>query len=379
MGRRGRRPARHPRDQGRPTPTCSSSPTSASASTPTTATAACCAADGARRQRRDARAARAHRGQPGARRRRRRRAERHDGRARRRHPRRARRRGLRATRRSSPTARSSPPPSTARSARPPTRRRPSATAAATRWTPPTATRRCARRCSTSRRAPTSSWSSPRCPTSTCIRRVKDATEPAGRRVQRQRRVRDGQGGGRRRARSTSAPPCSRRSRRSAAPAPTSSSPTTRRTPPDGLRVTAARSARARTAPPSRSTTLDQQLLNLMQGQLPARRRARTPRVAEQAGIDRGRGAGRVAAAARRPHHPPGHADLRHARARLRLDARRREGRPRAPVAGGEDHQRAPRRLAQLPAQPRVQHVVHDRRRGGLDARAAGHARRARRS
>ena len=38
------------------------------------------------------------------------------------------------------------------------------------------------------------------------------------------------------------------------------------------------------------------------------------------------------APARRPHHPPGHADLRHARARLRLDARRGEGRPRAPVA-----------------------------------------------
>ena len=52
---------------------------------------------------------------------------------------------------------------------------------------------------------------------------------------------------------------------------------------------------------------------------------------------------------------------------------------RAPVAGREDHQRAPRRQPQLPAQPRVQHVVHDRRRGGLQARPAGHARRARRS
>ena len=47
------------------------------------------------------------------------------------------------------------------------------------------------------------------PTSTSSARVKDAPA-AGRGVQRQRRVRDGQGGGRRRASSTSAPPCSRR-------------------------------------------------------------------------------------------------------------------------------------------------------------------------
>ena len=63
-------------------------------------------------------------------------------------------RGLLPRRRSSPTRRSSPRPSTARSARPPARPPRSATGAATRWTPPTAARRCARRCSTSRRAPT---------------------------------------------------------------------------------------------------------------------------------------------------------------------------------------------------------------------------------
>ena len=45
----------------------------------------------------------------------------------------------------------------------------------------------------------------------------------------------------------------------------------------------------------------------------------------------------------------------------------------APVAPGQDHQRAPRRLAQLPAQPRVQHVVHGRHRAGL-ARSAWRAR-----
>ena len=87
---------------------------------------------------------------------------------------------------------------------------------------------------------------------------------------------------------------------------------------------------------------------------------------------------RVAAPARRAHHPPGHADLRHARARLLLDARRGQGRPRAPAPRRAGHQRAPGRLAQLPAQPRVQHVVHDRHRARLAARPGGHARGARR-
>ena len=41
---------------------------------------------------------------------------------------------------------------------------------------------------------------------------------------------------------------------------------------------------------------------------------------------------RIAAPARRADHPRDHADLRHPRARLRLDARRGEGRPRAPAA-----------------------------------------------
>jgi hypothetical protein len=83
------------------------------------------------------------------------RAERHDGRARRCHPPRARRRGpqRRADRRLLGQVRLGL--LRARSARPRTRRRRSATAAATRWIPPTATRRCARRSSTSRRAPTS--------------------------------------------------------------------------------------------------------------------------------------------------------------------------------------------------------------------------------
>ncbi len=75
-------------------------------------------------------------------------------------------RGAARRRRSSPTRPSTPPRSTGPSARRPARRRPSATAAATRWIPPTCARRCASASSTSPRAPTRSWSSPRSPTST---------------------------------------------------------------------------------------------------------------------------------------------------------------------------------------------------------------------
>ena len=44
--------------------------------------------------------------------------------------------------------------------------------------------------------------------------------------------------------------------------------------------------------------------------------------------------GRTQRAARRPDHPRDHADLRHPRAGLRLDAGRRESRLREPAAGG---------------------------------------------
>ena len=46
-----------------------------------------------------------------------------------------------------------------------------------------------------------------------------------------------------------------------------------------------------------------------------------------------------------------------------------------PHRRGADHQRAPGRLAQLPAHPRVQPLVHDRDRARLRARPRGHARR----
>ena len=106
------------------------------------------------RQRRDARAAREDRDLACRGGRRRGRSVRHDGR-----PRRARSASsstprATATCRSSPTARSSHPPSTGRFARRRSRRPRSATGAATRWTRPTRARRCARRRSTSTRAPT---------------------------------------------------------------------------------------------------------------------------------------------------------------------------------------------------------------------------------
>jgi hypothetical protein len=62
--------------------------------------------------------------------------------------------------RSSPTPRRQPRPSTGRSATPPIRRPPSATGAATRWTPPTPASRCSRSPSTSPRGRTPSSSSP---------------------------------------------------------------------------------------------------------------------------------------------------------------------------------------------------------------------------
>ena len=74
--------------------------------------------------------------------------------------------GSRRRRRSSRTRRSTPRRSTARSARLRARRLPSATGRRTRWIPPTSARRCASASSTSPRAPTCSWSSRRCPTST---------------------------------------------------------------------------------------------------------------------------------------------------------------------------------------------------------------------
>ena len=108
---------------------------------------------------------------------------------------------------------------------------------------------------------------------------------------------------------------------------------------------------------------DKKLLNLMQGSFALCRapvRARRGPRRDQRG--RGHGAGPVPA--RQADHPRGHADLRHPRARLLLDAGGGQGRRRQPAPRGAVHQLAPGRHAQLPAQPRVQPLVHARGRAG---------------
>ena len=73
------------------------------------------------------------------------------------------------------------------------------------------------------------------------------------------------------------------------------------------------------------TELDKRLLNLMQGSFPIARAA-LPARRRRGGDHRARGDRPRPGADRRADHPPGHADLRHPRARLLLDAGRREGR-----------------------------------------------------
>ena len=143
----------------------------------------------------------------------------------------------------------------------------------------------------------------------------------------------------------------------------------------------ARWLRARQGPQSRKDgaaipldETDKQLLNLMQGPFALVRAAVRAR-RRLAGLERGRGDAARPAPARRADHPRDHADLRHARARLLLDARRRQGRRGVPAPGRAVHQHPPGRHAQLPAQPRLQPLVHARHRAGLQARPAGHARR----
>ena len=102
-------------------------------------------------------------------------------------------RGPVARRRSSPTAPSSPPPSTGRSATPPTPRRHSATAAPTRWIPRNGDEAVREALLDVEEGADIVMVKPALPYLDIIRRVKDATRPAGRGLQRQRRVRDGQG------------------------------------------------------------------------------------------------------------------------------------------------------------------------------------------
>ena len=114
---------------------------------------------------------------------------------------------------------------------------------------------------------------------------------------------------------------------------------------------------------------DRQLLNLMQGSFELDAAAvRARRGQGRAG--RGRRDGARPVPARQAHHPRGHADLRHAGARLLLDAGRGEGRPGVPPPRRAGDQLAPGRHAQLPAQPRFQPLVHDRLRAAVQAGAA---------
>ena len=181
------------------------------------------------RQRRHHRALRPGRRRPGRRRRPRRRAQRDDGRPGRAPSGRRSTRPATPTSPSSPTRRSTPPPSTGRSATPSTC---TSSAAGDRKGYQQDSRNAPRgagrgRAPTWPRAPTWSWSSRPWPTSTSSPQVRARGRRARGRVPRERRVRDDQGRGgqrldrrRRPSRSSTSPP-------SSGPAPTSSSPTWR--------------------------------------------------------------------------------------------------------------------------------------------------------
>ena len=115
---------------------------------------------------------------------------------------------------------------------------------------------------------------------------------------------------------------------------------------------------------------DKRLLNLLQSSFPLDPRPFAA-VAARGRPRRGRGDGAHRASARRADHPRDHADLRHARARLQLDAGRGEGRLRATrIAPRQIINEHPGRLAQLPAQSRLQPLVHDRDRARLASSAS---------
>ena len=133
-----------------------------------------------------------------------------------------------------------------------------------------------------------------------------------------------------------------------------------------------RRAAARVAPPSRSTRPTTPA-EPAAGQLPAGERAPTPRSRELAEVTEDEVLRRPAAA-RGADHPRDHADLRHARARLQVDAGRGEGRSGAPVAGRR------RSSTRTPASRTTTCATTSSTSGSrsrpsrLEARATGHAR-----
>ena len=158
--------------------------------------------------------------------------------------------------------------------------------------------------------------------------------------------------------------------RSAAPGPTSSSPTTPRTPPDGFDELAAFGPKLRSRKHGAAIPLDEldkRLLNLMQGSFPIAPRP-FQHVASQAGIDRGAGDGPRPASCsseRIIRQVTPIFDTRALGYSSMLVAAKVD--PENPWRAANGDQRAPGRLAQLPAQPRVQHLVHDRHRARLAA------------
>ena len=285
----------------------------------------------------------------------------------------ARRRGPQRDCRSSPTPRSSPPPSTGRSARPPTRRPPSATGASYQMDPANADEAVREALLDVEEGADMVMVKPALPYLDVIRRVKDATRlpvaaynvsgeyamlkaAAARRLARRARSR---------ARDAHRHPPRRRGHRDHLPregrrpmASVSAATSGQDAQPQGRRRDPARRARQAAAQPDA-------------GQLPARRRARTPEVARLAEVSEDEVlAGWTAPAATSASS----ARSRRSSTRACSATSRCSSPPRStrsnPHRAGEADQLAPGRLAQLPAQPRVQPVVHDRRRARLEARAA---------
>ena len=218
-----------PRDQARGARRPRRSPTSACASTPTTATAASSiddeiANDPTRR------AARARRGLARGGRRRHRRAVGHDGRPRRRDPRRRSTSAASSTPRSCRTRRSTAPRSTGRSATRPASAPQFGDRRRTRWIRPTSDEALREVEQDIEEGADIVMVKPALPVSRRHHAGEGDVRLSDRRVPRERRVRDAQGGGAQRLDRRAARDARNADRASAAPAPTSSSPTTRATP-----------------------------------------------------------------------------------------------------------------------------------------------------
>ena len=91
-------------------------------------------------------------------------------------------------------------------------------------------------------------------------------------------------------------------------------------------------------------------------------------IAAEAELELGDGSTRTQPPARQADHPRDHPDLRHPRARLQSMLVAAKVDSENPQRAAADGQRPSRRLAQLPAHPRLQPLVHDRHAARLRAR-----------